>query len=423
MLWPGRALIPIAAVVAVCTTLVAVPASGSAPRPQAHASADVSGWSANAVAYRGQNGSQFTADCPAYGTVRSIYGTDVYTDDSSICTAAVHVGRISLGDGGTVTFEIRPDAGSYAASTRNRVTSSEYGAWVGSFAIVGASPNTPVVGTGASGWNTNAATFRNWPGTQYRYNCPANGVPGAVWGTNVYTDDSSVCTAAVHGGLISLKSGGKVTIKMRDGQASYRSSTRNKVKSQAYGAWPASFIVVGAPDGPDDPDGIATGNVLVNGQPFTTGTVKYGATVDVSGGTLTLTAPKVGTVLTFGDGTDLARYKLVKLTQKVKKQTKIVGAQLALSGGDFTGCSAGTARAAGKPVGKIVRSLWSSGKGKFQTKGKYASATVRGTKWQTTDQCDGTLTTVSEGAVTVRDFALKKNVVVRAPGSYLAKSP
>ena len=76
-----------------------------------------------------------------------------------------------------------------------------------------------------------------------------------------------------------------------------------------------------------------------------------------------------------------------------------------------------------RPKGKVVRSLWSSGKGRFRTKGKYASATIRGTKWQTTDQCDGTLTSVLEGSVLVRDIRLKKNAVVKAGGSYLAKAP
>src|SRR4051794_2944158 len=86
--------------------------------------ADGSGWSANATAFRGQDGQQKVFDCPAYGTVRGLYGTDVYTDDSSVCTAAVHVGLISLGGGGTVTIEIRPGAASYTGTKRNRMTSS-----------------------------------------------------------------------------------------------------------------------------------------------------------------------------------------------------------------------------------------------------------------------------------------------------------
>jgi hypothetical protein len=242
-----------------------------------------------------------------------------------------------------------------------------------------------------------------------------------VWGTNIYTDDSSVCTAAVHGGLITLAKGGKVKIEMRDGQPSYRGSTRNGIKSNKYPAWTGSFIVVDAPDGPETPEGTATGSVTVNGQPFVSGPVRYGSTVDVTGGTLSLTAAGVGNLLMFGDGSDLARFKLNKIVDQAGNKRRL-SAELALSGGDFGTCVGG-ARASAGPAGKVVRSLWSSGKGNFRTKGRYASATIRGTKWQTTDQCDGTLTTVEIGSVNVKDVSKKKVVVVRAGGSYLAKAP
>jgi hypothetical protein len=61
--------------------------------------------------------------------------------------------------------------------------------------------------------------------------------------------------------------------------------------------------------------------------------------------------------------------------------------------------------------------------GQFSTRGKYSAATVRGTTWVTTDQCDGTLTTVQRGSVSVLDFARHKTVVVHAGHSYLAKAP
>jgi hypothetical protein len=48
---------------------------------------------------------------------------------------------------------------------------------------------------------------------------------------------------------------------------------------------------------------------------------------------------------------------------------------------------------------------------------------VRGTVWTTTDRCDGTLTTVRKGRVTVRDFRRRRSVVVRAGRSYLARAP
>ena len=46
---------------------------------------------------------------------------------------------------------------------------------------------------------------------------------------------------------------------------------------------------------------------------------------------------------------------------------------------------------------------------------------MRGTVWRTDDRCDGTLTQVQEGSVTVRDLGRKKDIVVRAGKSYLAE--
>lgn len=70
-----------------------------------------------------------------------------------------------------------------------------------------------------------------------------------------------------------------------------------------------------------------------------------------------------------------------------------------------------------------VRRLWGNGKGRFRTRGRYSSATVRGTKWLVQDRCDGTLTRVVRGVVRVRDFRARRNVNVRAGQSYLAKAP
>ena len=68
------------------------------------------------------------------------------------------------------------------------------------------------------------------------------------------------------------------------------------------------------------------------------------------------------------------------------------------------------------------RRLWGRGKGRFRTRGRYSSATVRGTAWLTKDSCNSTITTVREGTVTVRDFAKRKNVRVKAPKSYTARA-
>jgi hypothetical protein len=96
-------------------------------------------WSTRATdhdcATPGVVGSRFTYACPAGGTASSAWGTDVYTHDSSICTAAVHVGRIDLAGGGAVTIEMMPGQASYPGSTRNGITTSTWGSWGCSFGL------------------------------------------------------------------------------------------------------------------------------------------------------------------------------------------------------------------------------------------------------------------------------------------------
>jgi hypothetical protein len=68
------------------------------------------------------------------------------------------------------------------------------------------------------------------------------------------------------------------------------------------------------------------------------------------------------------------------------------------------------------------RRLWGRGRGRFRTRGRHSSASVRGTFWLTEDRCDGTLTSVREGKVRVRDFRRKKTVTVKAKHRYLARA-
>jgi hypothetical protein len=60
-------------------------------------------------------------------------------------------------------------------------------------------------------------------------------------------------------------------------------------------------------------------------------------------------------------------------------------------------------------------------KGRFRTRGRHATATVRGTQWVTKDSCDSTTVTVKRGTVIVRDLVKRKNVTVKAGHSYTAR--
>jgi len=99
-------------------------------------------------------------------------------------------------------------------------------------------------------------------------------------------------------------------------------------------------------------------------------------------------------------------------------------ATLLLFGGSFKGCprapKAQLSKSA-KGQGREVRHLWGQGLGSFRTVGRFSSATIRGTVWLTDDKCNGTLTRVTRGSVSVRDFARKKTVVVKAPRRYFAQ--
>ncbi len=76
----------------------------------------------------------------------------------------------------------------------------------------------------------------------YVVNCPiCQGAEGSVWGTDIYTDDSSVCLAAAHAGTIDLEIGGLLLVTMGDGLEKYIGSEANGVTSRDYGAWGASF--------------------------------------------------------------------------------------------------------------------------------------------------------------------------------------
>ncbi len=99
--------------------------------------ADVIAVPANLTGYRSRVGQsfQFLLTGLARGAV---WGTDVYTDDSSVAAAAVHAGVVAAGETKAVTVTILPGQASYAASTRNGVSSASWGGWSGSFSFAGA---------------------------------------------------------------------------------------------------------------------------------------------------------------------------------------------------------------------------------------------------------------------------------------------
>ena len=81
------------------------------------------------------------------------------------------------------------------------------------------------------------------------------------------------------------------------------------------------------------------------------------------------------------------------------------------------------ARVASHLSGKVLGRLNSNAHGKFSARGQYSAATVRGTEWSVANQCNGTLTKVERGVVSVRDFRRRKTITLFTGQSYLAKAP
>ena len=84
----------------------------------------------------------------------SVWGSDVYTTDSVLATAAVHAGAVKLGETRVVKVSTLPGANSYAGTTRNGVTSYSYGTYPsGSYKVEKTSykvnPNLPPTAAGA----------------------------------------------------------------------------------------------------------------------------------------------------------------------------------------------------------------------------------------------------------------------------------
>ncbi len=72
--------------------------------------------------------------------------------------------------------------------------------------------------------------------------------------------------------------------------------------------------------------------------------------------------------------------------------------------------------------GRGASVLWAKDDhGHFSTRGQNSVATVRGTYWETVERCDGTLTFVRRGAVSVRDLHLHRTVLVGSGHRYLAE--
>lgn len=231
---------------------VSAPAVVAVPATTVPNTSEEIDWSTSAGDLSLDVGNRITVQLSPGGSAGTVWGTGIYTDDSSIGTAAVHMGLITFVQGGTVEIEVQGGQSTFAGSSQNGVVTNSYGDWGGSFVFVDKSGHiiearqteSHVIAVSDVDWGTSASQWDHPVGSRLTMVLPPDGNAGSLWGTDIYTDDSSIGTAAVHAGLINFASGGRVTIEIRDGQPSYAGSRRNGVESSAYGQWGRSFVFI-----------------------------------------------------------------------------------------------------------------------------------------------------------------------------------
>ncbi|XP_069592607.1 cysteine-rich secretory protein LCCL domain-containing 2-like [Ranitomeya imitator] len=203
----------------------------------------------------------------------SVWGTNIYTESTPICLAAIHVGIISNG-GGYITVQKMPGQEAYTGSILNGILSLNYGLSTTSFTFPSLStqkvtsnkPQITTLSTKASTALTSTTPSTNFTSTfrmtststtipipttivtnigligcstyldllegdPLLIQCPANcNTAYVAWGTDVYASDSDLCPTAIHAGAITV-AGGYVTVKREPLLDKYVGSYRNGIKT------------------------------------------------------------------------------------------------------------------------------------------------------------------------------------------------
>jgi hypothetical protein len=89
----------------------------------------------------------------------------------------------------------------------------------------------------------NLLALQNNVGKTYAFRVTGSVTAGVVWGTDTYTTDSALATAAVHAGALKNGETGVVLVTIVAGLPAYTGSTRNGVTTNAWPAYPAAFTV------------------------------------------------------------------------------------------------------------------------------------------------------------------------------------
>ncbi|MEA2466972.1 MAG: hypothetical protein QOJ57_1098 [Thermoleophilaceae bacterium] len=350
----------------------------------------------------------------ADGTITTVAGTGTagFSGDGGPATAAALNNPFGVAFSGGGDFLI-------ADTTNNRVRYVDAAAptpvLTGSTPASPANENAPKIrGTAASGTTvnlyTNAACSGAPAGTDTAANFPAPGIGVTVADDSTTTFFATATDMANNASACSASSVTYVEDSTPVLPPPVRGRTVNAIPERGK-------VLVKLPAGAGaKAHAAATGFVPLE----TIGRqIPVGATLDTTKGTVLLTAAANSSGKT-QDG------HFSRGLFNIGQGRKNALTTLSMTGGSLNSCSKlprGGARKEAVAAKRKRRTLFSNVKGRFRTRGRNSSATVRGTAWTMTDTCSGTLTKVQKGSVEVRDFRLRRTRLVRAGHSYLAHAP
>lgn len=89
----------------------------------------------------------------------------------------------------------------------------------------------------------NLLQHQNEIGKTFVFKVTANNPGGTIWGTDLYTTDSSLPLAVIHAGVLQPGQTGVVKVTIMPSPPAFIGSTRNGVTSQPFQAYPAAYRV------------------------------------------------------------------------------------------------------------------------------------------------------------------------------------
>ena len=158
--------------------------------------------------FSGSPGKIFRVRCKNCMAERgAVFGTSIYHPLSAICKAASHSGVLPLNKGGVILIQIVVGAKAYNGSTGvDKTISATFAGADRSFIVMKAPPLIKIdckTSPNQSPFSTGSI------GNKFVVLCPSgcSKLKSDIFGSIIYTDNSSICVSAIHYGMLSDKGG------------------------------------------------------------------------------------------------------------------------------------------------------------------------------------------------------------------------